>query len=205
MSQYADYDIFSSYYKNNSWGSTESSSGPGSELRNAQALISELPSLIEKWHIKSILDIPCGDWNWMRHVDRRGAAYIGADIVPELINDNNKKYPGIDFRIINASYDPLPEVDLILCRDLLIHLPYSEISNIFRNLKKSNSKYLLTTTFMRKAQPNLDIVIGGARRINLTTPPFDLPSPEEIIVEENTERGGADKCMALWKISNIPV
>lgn len=200
----ADYGIFSTFYQTNAWGSPESRSGPGSELRNANALIAELPLLFERWSIQSVLDIPCGDWNWMQRVNLSGVSYIGADIVPDLIAENRAKYPQVDFRVINASSDALPTVDLIICRDLLIHLPYSEIESIFRNFKKSGSKYLLTTTFMRRSYPNSDVGIGGARRINLCSAPFNLPAPEEVVVEENTERGGADKCMALWDIARIP-
>ena len=40
----------------------------------------------------SLLDAPCGDFNWMRHVPLGGVSYTGADVVPELIARNRRDY-----------------------------------------------------------------------------------------------------------------
>ena len=74
-------ETFTEIFDKNLWASPESVSGGGSEMQNTEAIRRELPYLIQKFGIKSILDIPCGDWNWMKSVDLCGASYIGADIV----------------------------------------------------------------------------------------------------------------------------
>lgn len=37
--------------------------------------------MLKKYSIKSILDIPCGDFSWMKKIELDGIEYIGADIV----------------------------------------------------------------------------------------------------------------------------
>ena len=39
-----------------------------------------------------MLDIPCGDFRWMRNVDLSNTDYMGADIVNDLIQHNVEKY-----------------------------------------------------------------------------------------------------------------
>uniref|UniRef100_UPI002157A42F class I SAM-dependent methyltransferase n=2 Tax=Pseudomonadota TaxID=1224 RepID=UPI002157A42F len=86
----------------------------------------ELPHLLREFNIRSVLDIPCGDFNWMRHVDLGGVHYIGADIVPELVEHNRRTYrgPRIQFEHLDVIASPLPKVDAVLCRDGLVHFPH---------------------------------------------------------------------------------
>lgn len=78
-------EIFEDIYQNNRWGSSESRPGSGSELRTTDTLREELPKLLRYLNVKSMLDLPCGDYNWMSEVDLGGIFYRGADIVEELI------------------------------------------------------------------------------------------------------------------------
>ena len=81
-------DVFQKIYREQGWLSSESVSGWGSELRNTEQIIRELPGFLRRFGITSMLDVPCGDFNWMRFVDLDGIDYIGADIVPDLIAAN---------------------------------------------------------------------------------------------------------------------
>jgi hypothetical protein len=54
---------FKKIFANNEWGGSESRSGTGSSLDITKRLRMELPFLFLKYDIKSILDIPCGDFN----------------------------------------------------------------------------------------------------------------------------------------------
>src|SRR3990167_7338614 len=79
------------------WGSTESASGRGSELGATEALRTWLPELFQKLGVTSVLDAPCGDWNWMQHVDLAGIDYTGADIVASVIEHHQAELarPGV--------------------------------------------------------------------------------------------------------------
>jgi SAM-dependent methyltransferase len=194
-------DIFSHIYKHNLWEGTESVSGPGSSVNEAQKLIDTLPFLFEQYKIKSILDAPCGDFNWMQHVPKHNISYTGIDIVDELIKINNGKYSNeqIRFKEMNIVKDDLPTVDLIICRDCLVHLSKTHIIQAIRNFKKSGSKYLLTSHYPY-ITANTEINTGGWRPINLCLSPFFYPAPIFVIIETDPY-----KAMALWELSSINV
>ena len=59
-------DTFVRIYRENYWGNSDSRSGAGSDLTQTAEIRERLPELIEKFSVNSILDIPCGDWHWMR-------------------------------------------------------------------------------------------------------------------------------------------
>ena len=50
-------------------------------MEQTQNILEELPNVIKKYNIKSILDIPCGDFFWMKEHNFKDVNYIGADIV----------------------------------------------------------------------------------------------------------------------------
>jgi SAM-dependent methyltransferase len=198
--------IFTQIFEDNKWHGTDSISGTGSDCVQTRIIIDELPKLFKELGIKSLLDIPCGDFHWMQKVDLGGIKYLGADIVKELINENRRRTSkeNIDFIHLNLTLDPLPEVDLVLCRDCLVHLSYEHIFLALRNLSQSKSKYLLTTTFPDRSG-NCDIPTGDWRPINLEKAPFNLKRPLRIINEGCTEFDGAfkDKSLGLWRIDDI--
>jgi hypothetical protein len=199
--------IFTKIFEDNKWHGTDSISGTGSDSVQTRIIIDELPKLFKELGIKTLLDIPCGDFHWMQKVDLGGVKYLGADIVKELINENKRKISKktIDFIHLNLTSDPLPEVDLILCRDCLVHLSYEDIFLALDNLFKSKSRYVLTTTFPERNE-NCDIPTGDWRPINLEKSPFNLKRPLRIINEGCIEFDGAfkDKSLALWKIDDLP-
>lgn len=196
--------VFNRIYENNEWGSEESKSGGGSELRTTEKIREEIPNVISKFNIKSFLDIPCGDFNWMSKVDLNDVEYIGADIVDDLIKNNIEKYPNIDFRVIDITEDELPKVDLVFVRDLFGHFDYRNIAFAINNLVDSGSKYLLTTSFT-KWDYNTDIENGDWRPINLLIKPFNF-KPIYLINEECIEGNNFeynDKCLILFDLQNL--
>ena len=200
-------DIFTDYYKNNSWSGKESVSGPGSDYEQTKFLIPELDIMLKYLNIKSMLDIPCGDFNWMKRIDLSKISYHGADIVEPLIKNNNRKYQkeNITFSVLDLVNDKLPMVDLVMVRDCLVHMPTEDVFKALDNIKNSGSKYLLTTNFLWNHQEdNQDISVGQWRRINLQKNPYNFKYPERIIIEGNIQSNDRDKTMSLWYIKDIP-
>ena len=78
---------FSKIYKKNLWGNSQSRSGDGSTLEYTENIRVELPRLFLKYDIRSVLDGPCGDFNWMSLIAESNPSifFIGVDIVPELV------------------------------------------------------------------------------------------------------------------------
>ena len=194
-------ETFTKIYEKNLWSSPESVSGGGSEMQNTKVIRNELPVLIQKFGIQSILDIPCGDWNWMKSVDLCGASYIGADIVEPLIGLNKANHQNVDFRVLDITKDELPKVDLIFTRDCLGHLSNDNVLKAIRNCQESGAKYLLATSFT-KFNHNNDITDGGWKCINLMIDPFFL-NPIYLINEDCKEGYPHynDKCMILIQLN----
>ncbi len=51
------------------------------------------------------------------------------------------------FRVVNLLDDSLPDADLILCRDCLVHFSHEDVYRALRAIAASPARYLLTTTF----------------------------------------------------------
>jgi len=199
-------EIFTEIHNTNHWNSLESISGLGSEITQTENLIKDLEKLLNDFKIRSLLDIPCGDFNWMKKVNLSNIAYCGADIVEDLIKSNSNKFidrNNLNFKVIDLICDALPTAEIIFIRDCLVHLSYDEIFKAIKNIKSSGCKYLLTTTFT-KHRLNYDIVTGNWRPLNLQENPFNFPNPI-LVINENFSEGSEykDKSMALWEICKI--
>lgn len=198
-------DLFTHIYETKGWGNHESVSGPGSTLEQTREIRARIPDILNRLGIKSLLDLPCGDFHWMSKVEFNGVHYYGADIVPAMIQCNIGKYGSDDrtFYVIDLLKDPLPKVDLILCRDCLIHFSNAEILQALSNIRTSGCKWLLTTSFVTRME-NKDIITGDSRPLNLAKPPFNL-QPIEIINEGCTESNlqYTDKSLVLIACNSL--
>jgi len=202
-------DTFTSIYETNAWGNDESVSGPGSTRSRGGDFQDDLLALFDARDVRSVVDAPCGDFNWMRLVlEQRDIAHTGVDIVDALIARNARLHGSGNRRFLrlDMTRDDLPQVDLILCRDGLVHLSFADARAALRNFRRSGSRYLLTTTFVDRPQ-NRDVPTGGWRVLNLQAAPFHLRAPLALIDERCHHTGGIyrDKRLALWELATIDV
>lgn len=210
LHDYLDRDhkrLFRQIYLDRFWGpEEESASGPGSSLARTAAVRNAIPELISEYRISSLLDIPCGDFWWAQRMDLGSCLYIGADIVDELIAQNNQKYGGPlrRFCALDLTRDRLPQVDLILCRDCLVHMSFKGIGKSLANMKASGSRYLLTSTDP-SLHHNINIVTGAHRLLNFELAPFHFPKPIRTIHEQSGIPGQENKSLQLWPIDELPV
>ncbi|HXF40462.1 MAG TPA: glycosyltransferase [Blastocatellia bacterium] len=199
-------EVFSDIYRHRAWGDCESVSGPGSGIIRTSAFRDQIPRLLDEFDVRTVLDAGCGDFNWLKEVRLDLESYIGVDVVEELVSELRSRYANERRRFLNLDIisDKVSQVDLILCRDCLVHLSFSQIFAALRNFKGSNSRYLLTTTFTRFAD-NADIAMGEWRPINLQEPPFNFPAPLRLIDEKLVESGEdySDKHLGLWELKDI--
>lgn len=193
--------VFTNIFRKNWWNNGESRSGWGAELRRTVSIRAGLPEFVQRHSIGSLLDAPCGDFHWMRHVAWPSRfRYIGADIVHDLIVENRKKYPHTEFMELNVLSDPLPAVDGWLARDLMIHFPDEAVWAALGQFRKSSIGYLLATTYPN-APRNTDIKFGQVRHLNLCAPPFNLPQPFDILGEDDDPNTG--RVVGVWRRSDI--
>jgi hypothetical protein len=196
---------FEYIFDTNLWGDDHSRSGVGSTLAETETLRREIPLLLKELGARTLLDIPCGDFGWLSLTDL-GVEYVGADIVEALVEQNTSRYASETRRFVrlDLTTDPLPQADVVLCRDCLVHLSYANIRRALDNVKRSGAKYLLVTSFP-EATNNRDIEDGDWRLLNFQLAPFCFPPPARTIVENCIEAGGAyrDKSLCLWPVADL--
>src|SRR6266436_4098503 len=198
---------FRRIYETNLWGAVASASGLGSEVDATAALRAELPRLLEKLAVTSLLDAPCGDAGWISAADL-GVRYVGIDIVPDLIDSlQTRAVAGAirgEYHIADITRDPLPRCDAILCRDCLVHLSFANIELAVANFRRSGATWLIATTFPQW-QTNLDCEDGDWRALNFERTPFNWGASVELLNENCTEAGGGwrDKSLGVWPLFRV--
>jgi hypothetical protein len=194
-------DVFTEIYRRNIWGYQETVSGGSSTLHYTEQLRQTLPALIAELRIETLLDAPCGDFNWMSEVELPVKHYIGCDIVPLIVQDARIRHgrPGREFRTLDLCHDPLPDADLLLCRDCFIHLSEDMIFLAVDNILRSNVKYLLTTTYPDGR--NRGIHNGDWFTVNLCAAPYHFPPPLRVLDDWMPP---FDKHqLALWEVESL--
>lgn len=198
--------IFGEIFRRRAWGDGESVSGPGSTRARAADFSADLISLLRELDARTLLDAPCGDFNWVADVADSVSHYVGVDVVPELIEANVVRYRSEHRRFLCAdvSRDPLPSADVILCRDCLVHFSHRDAWATIENFRRSGARYLLATTFIARAS-NSGIRTGGWQPLNLEAAPFHFPRPIALVDERCVHTRGAfrDKRLALWALSSL--
>jgi hypothetical protein len=199
---------FERIYSTNLWSDPESRSGVGSTLDSTAVVRAELPNALRQLDARVLLDVPCGDFTWMKRVDLSGIEYIGGDIVPSIIEENKRVHTteSRSFVQLDLTRDELPDADVLLCRDCLVHLSYANIQAVFANIARSNIRYILMTSFPGRGG-NYDVADGDWRALDFEAPPFSLPEPRLAIVEQCEEEDGsyADKSLLAWRVTDLRV
>jgi hypothetical protein len=194
---------FGAAFKTGAWihaKGQRSLSGLGSELGATLNVREELPLLLERLDCRVLLDIGCGDWNWMREV-HLSCDYVGIDIVPEIIEANCRyERSGVSFKLIDGAVGPLPKADVALCREVLFHFSFRDGRAMLANVRKA-ARWLVATT-----DPtiwfNSDIITGDFRKVNLQRSPYRLPPPGEIVADGAVSQG---RVLGVWATKDLPV
>jgi len=183
-------DVFERIYKNNLWDSPESRSGIGSEKRHTTEIINAISYLYENYNIRNICDAGCGDLNWFPEIlsKYKDIKYTGIDIVSNLIENHKIKYPEHSFFCSELDSFNYSKYDLIVCRDVLVHLPNEMILKIINMFRQSKTKYLLTTSFIAEYD-NSNIPVGNWRPISLSENPFNFKKVKNMFSETYLENG----------------
>ncbi len=150
-------------------------SDPGSTLESTQNYRHILQNFLRDNKINSVVDLGCGIWEFLSHIDWNGIEYRGFDVVARVIEQNKLFYENdhIHFEQLDALQHELPAADLLLCKDVLQHLTNEDIQSIIAQFKKY--KYCLITNGLSPLdQLNHPIKRGDYRPIDLTKPPFSL-------------------------------
>lgn len=200
--------VFGEIHEAQAWGDCESVSGPGSTRARAASFLPDLIALVQSLGVGTLLDVPCGDFNWAAPLADAVSRYIGVDVVPALIEANSRQHSSAnrEFLCRDLVRQRLPSADIVLCRDALVHFSNADILDALANLRRTGAEYLITTTFVGD-RSNPDIDTGGWRPLNLQQPPFSFPAPIALVDERCHHTGGiySDKRLGLWRFRDLPL
>ena len=188
------------FYTNAEWPTPEtrkhSASGLGSDLGSTTVTsLKMIRNTIHKFGIKSMVDVPCGDVNWMFESYETDTLplYLGLDVTSKVIDINNERFDhhnNKEFRFWDMTECVLPKFynktsgieqpfDLVHVRDVIQHLSLEQGVNYFCNTFRSGAKVLITTTYpSAEANKNIEVE-GGWYENNLELEPFSFPKSED--------------------------
>lgn len=170
-------------------GGKETPCGSGSTMASTARLRKWLPQIFDTFNVQTINDAGCGDLHWISALDLGNRDYLGLDVVWR------KNDLGLKISTADICTDQLRNVDLTICRDVLIHLPNDLVLQALENFRRS-SRYLLATSFEGVDNRHRGLQPGGFAKLNLEGRPFDLGPPTARINERFR-----CKYLGLWTLN----
>ena len=177
-------EIFEDIYRRKLWGGRKFFwlpfySGSGSIGRDTIGpyLKAVAPLILDR----IVVDTGCGDFNVGKHLAKSARQYVGCDIVRPLIERNRRKFREVDFRVIDAVEDILPDGDIVLVRQVLQHLDNKSVSKVLDKLSKYQIAIVTEHVPLHEFVANIDIPTGPGNRMPfnsglvLSEPPFCFP------------------------------
>jgi len=182
---------FSRIYNHAEWG-TEARSGLGSKEATTREFRVFLEAFLQDHGITSIVDAGCGHWptGYQRLMNWQGVHYHGIDIVPYVVNENQAHFANTrvleDRGLASAKCDigsacgVLPCADLLLVKDVLMHLPNAAVLEFLQNsINVQPSRYRMVMLVQNSIPASMpvrqmvDIEAGQLLPFNISGPPFN--------------------------------
>jgi hypothetical protein len=144
------------------------------QITTNQIYIEFLQNFLKTNNIKSVVDAGCGNFDFSQKIDWHGIHYIEYDVFKSIVKENcikssNKTYNFIHDDITTID---LPSADLLLCKDVLQHLPNKDVIRFLKQCSKF--KHCLITNDIGSHKMNKNIKAGEYRPIDLTQKPFNI-------------------------------
>lgn len=173
--------IFNRIYQIKEWGT---GSGPGSNPVYCIPLKNFLIDYIKTNQIKSLVDLGCGDMQWMPNVIKAtNVKYTGIDCVSFLIENHKLQFPDLEFihSDIFADVDSIPPADLYFIKDMLQHHTNEHIEkwlDVF--FTKYPTARLITCNCWNQYSDERNIPVGGFHPLDGNKLPFLYFRPTEL-------------------------
>jgi SAM-dependent methyltransferase len=154
---------FNAIYRRHVWG-RDKPSGAGSYGTWAREYVSYVLDFVAARDIRTVYDAGCGDFNVGAQLAPHIAGYIASDISEVIITRNRKIFGhlhNVEFLNANICEDPIPNVDLVIVRQVFQHLTNAQIELALANIEKSRPRYIIVADHVTKTEkmlsPNLDL------------------------------------------------
>lgn len=182
--------VFTKIYTNKMWGPFH---GDGSTPQNTKLYRQFLQDFMKEHEIHSVVDVGCGNWLFSQLMDWSNIDYTGYDIVKEIIDENQAKFstPSIKFIHGNAILIDLPKADLLICKDVLQHLPNEDILKMIAQFTKFKHCLIVNDVNPNTLKgSNSYINLGEYRHPDLADPPFNVNGKRVLtfISKDNTKQ-----------------
>jgi len=153
---------------------------------NATKISLEIYKLLKKYKVKSIANIPCSKTNaWMPEVlgrlemEDNEYKYYCLETSGAVMDETREKYHhlsgDLEFNVVNPERDNLPNVDVFITWDLATDMRPRRGWAMFKNVKNSGSKYLVTTSYPTFL--NTPGLVGTVGKVNLRKAPYTFREP----------------------------
>jgi SAM-dependent methyltransferase len=204
-------EVFETIYREKMWGGRivggrfYSGAGSRDEEIVGPYVTAVRTHLLGLRHKQTVVDIGCGDFHVGCQLVDLAERYIACDIVRPLIEYNRRKFnlPNLEFRVVDATDEPLPVGDVALVRQVLQHLSNDQVAAVLPKL--SQYSVAIVTEHVpigRDFVPNLDMPTGVGNRLRdnsgivLTAPPFRFSPKVSWVLCEALQRGGVIRSIA---------
>jgi hypothetical protein len=163
-------DAFAGVYNQDSWNLEKLVPEPAEHAHFA-ALIN---GVMDRHGITSVTEFGCGFWSYAKLIDWTGKSYDGYDVFDGAIKWNNDLYaaPNVRFHL-NGEGVTLAGADLLVCKDVLQHLPTADVLHYLAVFKPAVKWLLIANDINSECGTNTDIAHGGHRGLRLDWPPFN--------------------------------
>ena len=180
---------FSRIYAREEWDG-EALSGLGSREETTREFRSFLENFLQQYGITSVVDAGCGHWpsGYQRFMHWQNVQYTGVDVVPYVVEENSRYFEdkalltsyglsSAQFRCGDVS-ENLPAADLLLVKDVLMHLPNRAVHSFLENSVNCSSPKYRAVMLVQNAVPPVairdmvDIEPGQLLPFDITLSPF---------------------------------
>lgn len=174
-------EIFENIYLSDQW---THGSGPGSIKELNVPFLEFIGTFIRDNDVTNIVDVGCGDFQLFRQFEFEPAEYLGLDVVNSVVERNRREFgtPDVRFEDMPTDLASLPEADLYILKDILIHLDnVSSLELAASAVSKSKYTIFVNNFSHDVAEYNREICTGEFRAVDVTLAPFNFRAEEHFV------------------------
>jgi SAM-dependent methyltransferase len=131
----------------------------------AKPYVVTLQKFLQDYEVGSVVDLGCGDWQFSRLIDWGEIEYLGLDVVASVVDTNTKLFAtdAISFETTTVG-EPLPSADLVVCKDVLQHLPLPIVTDYLVEFRQRYKHILITNDVYPDSATNAETPPGASSR-----------------------------------------
>lgn len=168
-------EAFTKVYEEKHWGDNgeteySGSSGSGSSLEYNKSYIPYLREVIKMNHIKTVVDLGCGDFKCGPAIyEGLDVSYTGYDVYKKIVDYNTSRHPNYTFKHLDFcnKKEEIIRADICILKDVIQHWSLDNIYTFLDYLVDNKCfKFILLVNCCHQIQDNQDIYNGDFRPLS---------------------------------------